>query len=161
MFKFVESGVIPQGSCFQGRFLFRDIWYFQFRWRNKVAAALFPLNCKETCILTRLITFMENNYCQISFGMGFFLKHFCESKTLCSLKMLMLVKNCIRSLKTNIKKDVRVQFVVTYNTSTLGFYTNTKDRIDKLAHSCIEYKFCCPVCSNSSIGKRKESFSKE
>ena len=44
----------------------------------------------------------------------------------------MLVKNCIRTLKKNIKKDVRVIFVVTYNTTKLSFYTNIKDRIDIL-----------------------------
>ena len=33
----------------------------------------------------------------------------------------MLVKKCIRSLKINIRKDVRVQFVVTYNTTKIKF----------------------------------------
>ena len=65
----------------------------------------------------------------------------------------MLVIKCIRSLKKNIEKDVRVTFLVTYNTIKLSFYTNTKDGIDKLAHSCFVYKFCYPGCSNSYIGK--------
>ena len=69
-----------------------------------------------------------------------------------------LVKKCIRTLKKNIKKDVRVTFVVTYNTTKLSFYTNTKDRIDKLAHSYIVYKFCCPGCSKSYIGKTERTF---
>ena len=71
----------------------------------------------------------------------------------------MLVKKCIRTLKKNIKKDVRITFVVTYNTTKLSFYTNTKDRIDKLAYSYIVYQFCCPGCSKSYIGK--EPFLKE
>ena len=70
----------------------------------------------------------------------------------------MLVKTCIRSLKRNIKKDVRVWFVVTCNTTKLRFYTNTKDHIDKLAHSYIVYKFCCPECSNNYIGKTERTF---
>ena len=32
----------------------------------------------------------------------------------------MSIKNCIRALKKNIKKDVRVTFVVTYNTTRLS-----------------------------------------
>ena len=32
-----------------------------------------------------------------------------------------LVKTCIRTLKKNVKKDVRVTFVVTYNTTKLSF----------------------------------------
>ena len=70
----------------------------------------------------------------------------------------MLAKKCIRSLKKNIKKDVRVTFVVTYHTTKSSFYTNTKGGIDKLAHHYIVYKFCCPGCSNSYIGKTERSY---
>ena len=70
----------------------------------------------------------------------------------------MLVKKCIRTLKKNIKKDVRVTFAVTYNTTKLSFYTNTKDRIDKLAHSYTVYKFCWPGYSKSYIGKTERTF---
>ena len=49
-------------------------------------------------------------------------------------------------------------FIVTYNTTKLSFYTNIKVRIDKLAHSYIVYKFCCPGCSKSSIGKTERTF---
>ena len=38
--------------------------------------------------------------------------------------------------KKNIKKDARFTFVVN-NTTQLGFYTNKKDRFDKLANSYI------------------------
>ena len=70
----------------------------------------------------------------------------------------MLVKKSIRTLKKNIKNDVTVTFVVTYNTTKLSIYTNTKDRIDKLAHSYIVYKFCCPGCSKSYICKTERTF---
>ena len=70
----------------------------------------------------------------------------------------MQVKNCIRSLKRNIKKDVRVTFVVTDNTTKLSFYTSTKDYVDKLVHSHIVCKFCCPGCSNSYFGKMERTF---
>ena len=51
----------------------------------------------------------------------------------------MLVKKCIRTLKKNIK-------------------INTKDRVDKLAHSYIVYQFCCPGCSKNYIGKTERTF---
>ena len=69
----------------------------------------------------------------------------------------MLVKKYIRTLKKNIKKDVRVTFVVTFNTIKLSFYTNTKYRIDKLANFYIVYKFCCPGCSKNYIGKTERT----
>ena len=56
-------------------------------------------------------------------------------------------------LKKTIKKDQDVSFTVTYNTTKLSLYTNTKDRIDILAHSCVIYQFCCRECSKRNIGK--------
>ena len=56
------------------------------------------------------------------------------------------------------QQDVRVTFVVTYNTIKLSFYTNTKDCTDKLAHSYIIHKFCCLGCSKSYIGKTETTF---
>ena len=70
----------------------------------------------------------------------------------------MLVKKCIRTLKKNIKKDVRITFVVTYNTTKLSFYTNIKYGIDKLARSSTVYKFCCSGCCESYVGKTERTF---
>ena len=53
-----------------------------------------------------------------------------------------------------------LKFEVTYNTAKLRFYANTKDRIDKLALSYIVYRFCCPGCCNSYIGKTEWPFFK-
>ena len=50
-----------------------------------------------------------------------------------------------------------LEFVVTYNTTRLNLYTDTKDHIDKLAHYYIVYKFCCPGCSNNYIGKMERT----
>ena len=52
-----------------------------------------------------------------------------------------LVRSCINKLKRNIRKEVRVKFVVTYNTTKLSFFTNSKDRITKLASSNAFYHF--------------------
>ena len=69
----------------------------------------------------------------------------------------MVVKKCIRTLKKIIRKDVRVTFIVTFNTTKLHFYTNTKCCISKIAYSYIVYKFCCPGCSKSYIVKENIS----
>ena len=68
----------------------------------------------------------------------------------------MLVQKCIRMFKKSIKKDVKVTFVVTYNVNKLSFYTNTKDHIDKLAHSNVVLGVLKVI-----LVKRKESFLKE
>ena len=52
-----------------------------------------------------------------------------------------LVRSCIKKLKRNIRKEVQVKFVVTYNTTKLSFFTNSKDRITKLASSNAFYHF--------------------
>ena len=49
----------------------------------------------------------------------------------------MLVKEYTRSLRKNIKTDASVKFVVTYNATKLKLHINTKDCVDKLAHSYI------------------------
>ena len=70
----------------------------------------------------------------------------------------LLVKKCIKTLKRNIRKETKVAFVVSYATTKVSFYTNTKDRIDKLANSFIVYEFCCPGCSKRYIGKTERTF---
>ena len=58
----------------------------------------------------------------------------------------------------NFKKDVKVVLIVTYNSTKLSFYTNTKDRIDKLVRFYIVSIYCCPGCSKSYIGKMERTF---
>ena len=52
-----------------------------------------------------------------------------------------LIRSCIKKLKISIRKEVQVKFVVTYNTTKLSFFTNSKDRITKLAYSNMFYHF--------------------
>ena len=68
------------------------------------------------------------------------------------------VKSCIKKLKRKkIQKKIRVKFVVTYNATKLSFFTNTKDRITKLASSFVVYHFCCPGFHHDYIEKKKKS----
>ena len=56
-------------------------------------------------------------------------------------------------LKKNIKRYVRVTFVLTYNTTKFSFCTSIEDRSDKLAHSHIALGVLKVI-----LVKRKETF---
>ena len=64
-----------------------------------------------------------------------------------------LIKQCMKKLQKCFKKDKRVKFVLQYGTTKLSYFTNTKDEISLLSQSSVVYKFVCPGCSSSYIGK--------
>ena len=59
----------------------------------------------------------------------------------------------MKKLYKCLKKDKRVKFVLQYETIKLSYFTNTKDKISLLSQSSVVYKFVCPDCSSSYIGK--------
>ena len=59
--------------------------------------------------------------------------------------------------RRNIRKEVQVKFVVTYNATELSFFTNTKDHITKLGSSFVVYHFRCPGCHHNYIGKTEKT----
>ena len=68
-----------------------------------------------------------------------------------------LIKQCIKELDKCFKKDKRVKFVLQYETTKLSYFTNTKDKISLLSQSSVVYKFVCPGCSSSYIGKTERT----
>ena len=64
-----------------------------------------------------------------------------------------LIKSCIKKLKRNIRKEVQVKFVVTYNTTKLTFFTNMKDRITNIGKT--ERTLC--ECINEHGYREKDS----
>ena len=56
-----------------------------------------------------------------------------------------------------MRKEVHVKFVVTHNTTKLSFFTNTKDRVTKLASSFVVYHFYCPGFHHDYIGKTERA----
>ena len=60
----------------------------------------------------------------------------------------------MKKLYKCFKKEKRVKFVLQYETTKLSYFTNTKDKISLLSQSSVVYKFVCPGCSSSYIGKR-------
>ena len=73
-----------------------------------------------------------------------------------------LVRSCIKKLKRNIRKEVQIKFVATYNTPKLSFLTNSKDRITKLASSNAFYNFFLFAQNVTTIilKKQREHFGK-
>ena len=68
-----------------------------------------------------------------------------------------LIKQCIKKLYKCLKTEKRVKFVLQYETTKLSYFTNTKDKIPLLSQSSVVYKFVCPGCSSSYIGKTEHT----
>ena len=64
-----------------------------------------------------------------------------------------LVKSLQRKLRHCIKANTNVKFKVTYSTHKIGFYTNMKDPTPLKFKSNIVYRFSCPGCGASYVGK--------
>ena len=68
-----------------------------------------------------------------------------------------LIKQCMKKLYKCFKKEKRVKFVLQYETTKLSYFTNTKDKISFLNQWSFVYKFVCPGCSSSCIGKTERT----
>ena len=68
-----------------------------------------------------------------------------------------LVKSFIKKLYKCLKKDTNNKFIVCYKNTKLSFYTNTKDKTLSLAQLSLVYKFTCPGCRSSYMGKTERT----
>ena len=68
-----------------------------------------------------------------------------------------LIKKCFKKLYHCFQKDKQVKFVLNYQTTKMSFYTNTKDKVPLLSQSFVVYKFKCPGCNCSYIGKTERT----
>ena len=68
-----------------------------------------------------------------------------------------MVKSCIKKLRKCLKKDTSIKFIFCYKTTKMAFYTNTKDKTPLLSQSSLVYKFTCPGCSSSYVGKTERT----
>ena len=64
-----------------------------------------------------------------------------------------VVIQCKKRLAKLFKKEVKVIFKTQFQATKLSFYTSNKDRVPLLSNSCLVYRFTCPGCSKSYIGK--------
>lgn len=64
-----------------------------------------------------------------------------------------LVKSLINKLRRYFQTNKTIEFKIIYTTTKLSYYTNLKDHTNYLNRSHVVYKFNCPGCSASYIGK--------
>ena len=68
-----------------------------------------------------------------------------------------VVSRCKKRLFKLFKKEVKVKFRIHFQTTTLSFFTSNKDRTPFLSNSNLVYKFSCPACAKSYIGKTEST----
>ena len=61
-----------------------------------------------------------------------------------------LLTNCFKKLQRSL--NCKVKFVPKYTVTKMSFFTNMKDKLNKLSKSCVIYRFSCPGCDASYIG---------
>ena len=71
----------------------------------------------------------------------------------CGKETEFIVKRCKQKLYRCFKKEVKVKFVTQLKTTKLSFFTSNKDQIPFLSNSSLVYRYMCPGCSKSYIGK--------
>ena len=64
-----------------------------------------------------------------------------------------IVTRCKRRLSHLFKKEKKVKFSISFQSTKISFYTSNKDRIPLLSNSGVIYKFTCPGCKSAYIGK--------
>ena len=62
-----------------------------------------------------------------------------------------LLKKCLQKLRRSINQ--KVNFVCQYSVTKTLFFTNMKDKLNKLSKSNVVYQLPCPGCESSYIGK--------
>ena len=65
----------------------------------------------------------------------------------------------MKKLHKSLKREINVEFVTHYKTTKILFFTNTKDKTPSMSQSSVVYKFTCPGCSCSYIGKTERTLS--
>ena len=51
----------------------------------------------------------------------------------------------------------KVNFVCRYSITKTSFFTNMKDKLNKLNKSNVVYQFSCPGCESSYVGKTEQT----
>ena len=68
-----------------------------------------------------------------------------------------IVNDLKRRLRFCLKKNANVVYKVMYSTQKVSYYTNMKDRLSPMFSSNVVYKFTCPGCGSSYIGKTERN----
>ena len=68
-----------------------------------------------------------------------------------------IVKRSKKRLTRFFKKEKKVRFSISLQSTKVSFYTSNKDKIPLLSNSGIIYKYTCPGCNCSYIGKTENT----
>ena len=68
-----------------------------------------------------------------------------------------VVTRCKKRLFKLFKKEVKVVFRIQFQATKLSFFTSNKDRIPLLSNSSLVYRYTCPGCSKTYIGKTEST----
>ena len=68
-----------------------------------------------------------------------------------------VVIRCKKRLTKLFKKEVKAVFRIQFQATKLSFYTSNKDRVPLLSNSCLVYRYTCPGCAETYIGKTEST----
>ena len=68
-----------------------------------------------------------------------------------------IVKRAKKRLTRLFKREKKVRFSISFQSTKMSFYTSNKDKIPLLSNSGIIYKYSCPGCNCSYIGKTENT----
>ena len=66
-----------------------------------------------------------------------------------------LLKKCFKKLGCSTNQ--KVNFICRYSVTKILFFTNTKDKLNKLSKSNVVYQFSLSVCESPYIGKTERT----
>ena len=75
----------------------------------------------------------------------------------CGDKNAQFANSCIRKIRRYCKKNINLKFRLLYDTTKLEFFCNNKDKTPFLSNSFVVYRFNCPGCAASYIGKTERT----
>ena len=74
-------------------------------------------------------------------------------------KGVSLIKACINKIRANCIKDRKIVFKILYDVAKTEVFCNSKDKTSFLCQSDVVYKFVCPGCNSSYVGKTERTLS--
>ena len=74
-------------------------------------------------------------------------------------KGVSLIKACINKIRANCIKNRKIVFKILYDVAKTEVFCNNKDKTSFLCQSNVVYKFVCPGCNSSYVGKTERTLS--
>ena len=75
----------------------------------------------------------------------------------CGIKGEALYRSCVAKIRKYLRRDKPVIFKLSHDVTKMERFCNTKDQTPELCRSFVVYKFTCPGCSDSYVGKTERT----